>query len=82
MVAVPKQRPVLATEIGEIGFAKRDVTRLDVERVRTELVSGWVTTVEQTLLDIAGRFYAHLLDRVRESYAVALGWPAPLDRFA
>lgn len=54
-IAVPKQRPVLVTTIGGIAFSKRDVTRLDLERVQTELVTGWVTTVEQTLLDIAAR---------------------------
>ena len=54
-VAVPRQRPAMHTEIGKIAFSKRDVARLDVERVDTELVSGWVTTVEQTLLDLAVR---------------------------
>lgn len=79
MVAVPKQRPVLRTEIGEIGFAKRDVARLDVERVETELVTGWVTTVEQTLLDIAARpdrFAQHVGD-LAETMA-ALGRRADL----
>jgi hypothetical protein len=80
LVAVPKQRPVLATEIGEIGFAKRDVARLDVERVQTELVGGWVTTVEQTLLDIAGRFHAHLDDRAE--VIAALGQRSDLDLVA
>ena len=64
-VAVPRQRPVLRTEVGEIGFSKRDVIRLDLERVETELVAGWVTTIEQTLLDIAARpdrFGRHLGD--------------------
>jgi len=76
-VAVPKQRPVLVTEIGEISFTKRDVTRLDLERVETELVSGWVTTVEQTLLDIAARPFPHLGD-LAETVA-ALGRRADLD---
>lgn len=64
-VAVPKQRPALRTEIGEISFFKRNVYALDVERVETGLVAGWVTTVEQTLLDIAARpdrFGLHLGD--------------------
>jgi predicted transcriptional regulator of viral defense system len=82
-VAVPKQRPTLRTQIGEIGFGKRDVTRLDVERVETELVTGWVTTVEQTLLDIAtrpDRFALHLGDVV-ETMA-ALGRRADLTMVA
>jgi predicted transcriptional regulator of viral defense system len=64
-VAIPRQRPVLRTEVGEISFAKRDVARLDLERMTSELVAGWVTTVEQTLLDIAARparFAPHLGD--------------------
>lgn len=55
VVAVPKQRPTLQTELGRIIFVKRDVAKLDVERIETELGPGWVTTVEQTLLDLAAR---------------------------
>jgi predicted transcriptional regulator of viral defense system len=55
IVAVPKQRPAVETEVGRITFVKRDVGRLDVERTETQLTSGWVTTVEQTLLDLADR---------------------------
>src|SRR4051794_15540475 len=38
-VAVPKQRPVLRTEFGLVVFVKRDVRRLDVEKIDTELVT-------------------------------------------
>lgn len=31
------------------------MARLDVERIETELGPGWVTTVEQTMLDLAAR---------------------------
>jgi len=55
VVAVPKQRPALDTEYGRVTFVKRDVNQLDLERVDTSLTSGWVTTVEQTLLDLAAR---------------------------
>lgn len=55
VVAVPKQRPPLHTDLGQIVFVKRDVLRLDLERVETELTAGWVTTPEQTALDIAAR---------------------------
>jgi hypothetical protein len=55
VVAVPKQRSVLLGEVGSVVFVKRDVRRLDLERIDTQLVSGWVTTVEQTLLDLASR---------------------------
>ncbi|WP_439663172.1 type IV toxin-antitoxin system AbiEi family antitoxin [Lentzea sp. HUAS TT2] len=55
VVAVPKQRPVLHTNVGDVVFVKRDVRRLDLERVETELTAGWMTTPEQTALDIAAR---------------------------
>ena len=55
VVAAPKQRPRLETRFGAVLFVKRDVARLDVERVDTQVTSGWVTTVEQTLLDLATR---------------------------
>lgn len=55
VVAVPKQRPALDTAAGRIVFVKRDVPRLDLERIDTQLTSGWVTTVEQTLIDLAAR---------------------------
>lgn len=54
-VAVPKQRPSLETAVGRVVFVKRNIERIDVERIDTDLTSGWVTTVEQTLLDIAAR---------------------------
>jgi len=31
------------------------VSRLDLERVDLRLTSGWVTTIEQTLLDLSAR---------------------------
>jgi predicted transcriptional regulator of viral defense system len=55
IVAVPKQRPALDTGAGRIVFVKRDVTRLDIERIDTQLTSGWITTTEQTLVDLAAR---------------------------
>ncbi|WP_330271098.1 type IV toxin-antitoxin system AbiEi family antitoxin [Lentzea sp. NBC_00516] len=55
VVAVPKQRPVLHTSVGDVVFVKRDVSRLDLERVETELTAGWMTTPEQTALDVAAR---------------------------
>ncbi len=51
--AVPKQRPPLATRWGRIGFHTRDVARLDLEHVVTALASGYQTTVEQTILELA-----------------------------
>jgi hypothetical protein len=36
-------------------FVRRDVAALDAQRHAMELGQGWVTTVEQTLLDLAAR---------------------------
>lgn len=55
VVAVPKQRPALTTGVGRIVFVRRDVTALDTQRVETDLGDGWVTTADQTLLDLADR---------------------------
>jgi hypothetical protein len=55
VIAVPKQRPTLATTSGRIHFVRRDLQRLDLERATTELTMGWVTTIEQTLIDLAAR---------------------------
>ena len=38
-----------------VHFVRRDVARLDVQRHRTDLGQGWLTTVEQTLLDLIAR---------------------------
>ncbi|MDZ4828307.1 MAG: type IV toxin-antitoxin system AbiEi family antitoxin [Actinomycetota bacterium] len=54
-VAVPKQRPRLKLAGGEACYVRRDVTRLDLERWAGDLGAGWVTTLEQTVLDLATR---------------------------
>ncbi|HWL37146.1 MAG TPA: type IV toxin-antitoxin system AbiEi family antitoxin [Frankiaceae bacterium] len=54
-VAVPTQRPPLRVGDGTVHFTQRTVARIDVEAVETEITAGWVTTVEQTLLDLAAR---------------------------
>jgi predicted transcriptional regulator of viral defense system len=57
VVAVPKNRPslVLADRNATVRFVRRDTGRLDAERVNTDLGAALVTTVEQTLLDLAHR---------------------------
>lgn len=54
-VAVPRQRPVLTTTAGQVQFVTRTVERLDTQRVATDITTGWVTTPEQTVLDLADR---------------------------
>lgn len=39
----------------EIFFVRRDLDRLDLQRQHTELADGWVTTIEQTVLDLISR---------------------------
>lgn len=55
VLAVPKQRPTLETTCGRIIFVKRNVSTLKRIRVETELATGWVTSLEQTILDLARR---------------------------
>lgn len=57
VVAAPKQRPTLrlSDREAEVVFSRRDVSRLETEQTATELGEGWVTTVEQTILDLAVR---------------------------
>jgi hypothetical protein len=55
MVTVPSQRPRLRTKFGEVVFVKRQVDRLDLVRTRTDVTEGWVTSREQTILDLADR---------------------------
>jgi hypothetical protein len=45
----------LADRAATVLFVRRTVAGLDLERRGTELGAGWVTTVEQTLLDLAAR---------------------------
>ena len=57
VVAVPKNRPalLLGDRDATVRFVRRDTDRLDAERVNTDLGAALVTTVEQTLLDLAHR---------------------------
>ncbi|CAN5714020.1 hypothetical protein BH20ACT23_BH20ACT23_23200 [soil metagenome] len=55
IIAVPKQRPRLRTKFGEIVFVTRKVDRLDLVRTRSDVTEGWITSREQTILDLADR---------------------------
>ncbi|GAA5018581.1 type IV toxin-antitoxin system AbiEi family antitoxin domain-containing protein [Actinopolymorpha pittospori] len=37
----------------QIVFVRRDLARTDLQRATTELGAGWVTSIEQTILDLA-----------------------------
>lgn len=50
------RRPIeLIDRSATVLFVRRDVHTLDLQRYSSELGSGWVTTVEQTILDLASR---------------------------
>ncbi|MFH1104939.1 MAG: type IV toxin-antitoxin system AbiEi family antitoxin domain-containing protein [Actinomycetota bacterium] len=53
VVAVPASRNTLRTIAGPLIFWTRDTSQLQTQKTHTELVTGWVTTSEQTLLDLA-----------------------------
>lgn len=57
VIAAGRHRPTLrlADRDAVVVFVRRDVTRLDVQRETFKLGAGWVTSVEQTLLDLAAR---------------------------
>ncbi|MGW1680576.1 type IV toxin-antitoxin system AbiEi family antitoxin [Saccharopolyspora sp. NPDC002376] len=57
VVAAARRRPELqlTDRDATVVFVRRDVAALDVQQHATELGRGWVTTVEQTLLDLAAR---------------------------
>lgn len=57
VVAAVRHRPTLHVADREAGvlFVRRRVAALDVQRHTSELGQGWVTTIEQTVLDLAAR---------------------------
>ncbi len=54
-IAIAGQRPALETTAGLIRFVTRRLTTLDVQRAETEIGSAWITTPEQTILDLADK---------------------------
>lgn len=75
VVAIPRQRPVLETEFGRVHFVKRAIPTLDLQRVRTLLVEGYVTTVEQTVLDLVARPTLGGITEATAHEAVRMLWP-------
>jgi predicted transcriptional regulator of viral defense system len=75
VVAVERHRRTLhlTDRKAEVLFVRRDVARLDVQRYQTELGQGWVTTVEQTLLDLIARpDLGNTPDAAREAIAALI----------
>jgi hypothetical protein len=56
-VAVDRHRRTLqlTDRHAQVLFVRRDITALDLQRHHTELGDGWITTIEQTLLDLIAR---------------------------
>ena len=77
VVAVQRHRRTLrlTDRDAEILFVRRDVAGLDVQRHVTELGQGWVTTVEQTLLDLIARpELGGVPDAAREAIRALIPW--------
>lgn len=53
VVATPVRRRSLSTAVGNVVFWQRKVVALETQTWRSELGQGRVTTIEQTLLDVA-----------------------------
>jgi hypothetical protein len=53
LLAAPVHRSPLETHFGRIVFSARDSQRLDLQRYSGELTTGFCTTPEQTILDLA-----------------------------
>jgi hypothetical protein len=81
VVALDRQRAPLQVLKGTVLFVRREVTALDVQRVTTVLGPGWVTTGEQTLLDLAhrpdlGGIDASVAAGAVTALAATADWPA------
>jgi len=75
VVAVKRHRNALrlTDRKATVLFVRRDVARLDVQCHRTELGQGWVTTIEQTLLDLIARpELGDVPDAAREAVAALI----------
>lgn len=80
VVAVPAQRPVKQTLVGSVKFVSRDTSTLDLVRANTELGSGWMTSIEQTLLDLSSNWPRWpVSEATREEMLRALGARASTD---
>lgn len=57
VVAMARHRPVLRLTDRDavVLFVRRDLAGLDLQRHQSELGEGWVTSVEQTVVDLAAR---------------------------
>lgn len=55
IVAIDGRRTPKELSAGRVVFVTRSVNRLDLQIVDTEIVSGMMTTIEQTVVDLADR---------------------------
>ncbi|QBI20755.1 hypothetical protein ER308_15085 [Egibacter rhizosphaerae] len=74
------RRPIDGGVYGRVVFVPRDLERLDLVRARTAIADGYVTGIEQTIVDLARRpAHGGGEDTARE--AIARLWPrAETDR--
>lgn len=55
VLAVPVHRSPLTTTVGKVVFTFRNIERLDLQKLTTDLAAGYTATAEQTVLDLAAR---------------------------
>ncbi|GLY68866.1 hypothetical protein Atai01_54850 [Amycolatopsis taiwanensis] len=79
VIATTRSRPALAftDRRAKVFFVRRDPARLRIERHTTALGPGWITTVEQTMLDLAT--YPQLGGHPDEARAAVRGLVAKAD---
>ena len=77
--AVPRHRRPRQIVLGELRFVERDINKLDIARIETDLGPGWATSIEQTALDLCrARPQWHVTDDARTEMmrrlAVRIDW--------
>jgi len=76
---VPKQRGSLLTPVGTIVLHLRHAGNLETQRATTDLADGYVTTLEQSMLDLAtaaevGRVSANTVTEALENLSGRVDW--------
>lgn len=72
-VSYPSTRPRdVRTIVGTVRTYRRTIDRMDVVRLSTELIRGLATSIEMTMLDLAGEVPAWPIERSDRAEAVRL----------
>jgi len=72
-VSYPSTRPRdVQTIVGTVRTYRRNIERMDVVRLSTDLVRGLATSIEMTMLDLAGKVPAWPIERSDRAMAIRL----------